>query len=192
MKQLTLTKSVALAALTLSSVIGYAYDDDKEKEKCRNPKIQEFTLPVYEAPDNKEVAPEAEFSFVVSGWANPKKIKLSIKDIDIPFTVKSTETFHKVNSKLPAEFTGKYVRINARIPAVLGCYSTIGWLIKVADKATQIAPQEPVASQSETPSAAAPHPQTTPSPSVTPSTPENSTPAPKESTAPTEKQTTSP
>jgi hypothetical protein len=134
MKRFTTTNWLILAALTVSSFTAFGYDDDKEKEKCRNPKIQEFTLPVYEAPENKEVAPEAEFSFVVSGWANPKKIKLSAKEIDIPFTVKSTDTFHKVNAKLPAEFTGKFIRMNARIPAVLGCYSTIGWLIKVADK----------------------------------------------------------
>ncbi|MBK8814612.1 MAG: hypothetical protein IPN42_03475 [Methylococcaceae bacterium] len=139
MKRFTTTNWLILAALTLSSFTAFGYDDDKEKEKCRNPKIQEFTLPVYEAPENKEAPPEAEFSFVVSGWANPKKIKLSAKEIDIPFTVKSTDTFHKVNAKLPAEFTGKFIRMNARIPAVLGCYSTIGWLIKVADKPKETA-----------------------------------------------------
>ncbi len=187
MKQFTMIKWLALAILTLSSVMAYAYDADKDKEMCRNPKVQEFTLPVYEAPDNKEVAPETEFSFVISGWANPKKIKLSGKDIDIPFTVKSTETFHKVNAKLPPEFTGKYVRINARIPAVLGCYSTIGWLIKVADKAKEAAPQEPVATQAETPSNAAPQTGASPLPSVVPVTPENSPPTPRENTAPTGK-----
>lgn len=134
MKLVTILKSLALIAVAMSSVEALAYSDDKDKERCRNPKIQEFTLPEYKAPDNKEAPAEAEFSFVVSGWANPKKFKLTGKDLDIPFTVQSSETYHKVKAKLPPEFTGKTVRLSARIPAILGCYSTIGWLIKVADK----------------------------------------------------------
>lgn len=134
MKLVTILNGLALIAVVVCSVEALAYYDEKEKEKCRNPKIQEFTLPEYKAPDNKEVPAEAEFSFVVSGWADPKKIKLSGKDLDIPFIVFSSETFHKVKAKLPPALTGKAVRINARIPAILGCYSTIGWLIKVADK----------------------------------------------------------
>ena len=144
MKLITLLNNLVLLTLAFSSIDAIAYNDDKEKEKCRQPKIQEFTLPEYKAPDNKEVLPEAEFSFVVSGWANPKKFKLFGKDIDIPFTVQSSETFHKVKAKLPPEFTGKTVRVSARIPAILDCYSTIGWLIKVADKTTATETPKPV------------------------------------------------
>jgi hypothetical protein len=138
MKLNTIFKGLTLIAVTLFTVDSFAYNDDKEKERCRNPKIQEFTLPEYKEPDKKEVAPEAEFSFVVSGWADPKKIKLSAKNMDIPFTVQSTDTYHKVKAKLPAALTGQAVRINARIPAVLGCYSTIGWLIEVSAKAEKV------------------------------------------------------
>ncbi len=134
MKLDTIFKSLTLVAVAMSSIEALAYSDAKEKERCRNPKVQEFTLPEYKVPDKKEVPPETEFSFVVSEWANPKKFKLTGKDLDIPFTVQSSETYHKVKAKLPPEFTGKSVRISARIPAILGCYSTIGWLIKVADK----------------------------------------------------------
>ncbi len=133
MKRYTIFRYVTLMALAVCSIKAQAYNEDKEKERCRNPKVQEFTLPEYQAPENKEVQPEAEFTFVVSGWANPKKFKLTGKGMDIPFTVQSTETYHKVKAKLPPEFTGHAVRINARIPAILGCYSTVGWLIKVAD-----------------------------------------------------------
>jgi hypothetical protein len=134
MKIYTMLKCLALIAVTLCSVEVLAYSDDKGKEVCRNPKVQEFTLPEYQAPEQKEVPAETEFSFVVSEWANVKKIKLSGKGQDIPFTVESRETFHKVKAKLPPALTGQVVRINARIPAVLGCYTTIGWLVKVADK----------------------------------------------------------
>lgn len=134
MKLNTLFKCLTLFAVALCSVEAFAYSDDKEKETCRQPKVQEFTLPVYQEPDRKEAPAEAEFSFVVSGWAEPKKFKLSARNVAIPFTVQSTDTFHKVKAKLPASITGQSVRINARIPAVLDCYTTIGWLIKVADK----------------------------------------------------------
>jgi hypothetical protein len=141
MKLDTIMKSLVLIAVALSSLEAIAYEDDKKKERCRQPKVQEFTLPIYQEPDRKEAPAEAEFSFIVSGWAEPKKFKLSAKNVPIPFTVQSTDTFHKVKAKLPASLTGQSVRVNARIPAVLDCYTTIGWLIKVADKPKVEAPK---------------------------------------------------
>ncbi len=195
MKLLTITKPIALAAILFSSVSALAYDDEKEKEKCKIPKIQEFTLPVYEAPDNKEVPPETEFSFVVSGWANPKKITLGNgKGVDIPFTVDSKETFHKVKAKLPPELTGKYVRINARIPAMLECYSTVGWLIKVADKpktAEAPQPQEPPAPETSNTPLSVPEGQAAAA-NPTPAKPENTAPVPQTAPAAAEKPATAP
>ncbi len=135
MKIHAMFKLLTLLAATVCSVDAFAYSDDKDKEICRNPKVQEFTLPEYSGTEKKEAAAEAEFSFVVSGWSDPKKIKLFTKDQAIPFTVESNSTFHRVKSKLPAALTGKVTRINVRIPAVLGCYTTMGWLVKVADNA---------------------------------------------------------
>lgn len=132
MKIHTMFRFLTLLAATLCSVDSFAYSDDKDKEICRNPKVQEFSLPEYSGAEKKEAAAEAEFGFVVSGWSDPKKIKLFTKDQAIPFTVQSSDTFHKVKAKLPPTLTGKVIRINARIPAVLGCYTTIGWLVKVA------------------------------------------------------------
>ncbi len=183
MRLLTMTKWCALTALMLCSFTAFAYDSDEDKERCRNPKVQEFTLPLYEGANSKEAQPEAEFSFIVSGWGNPKKFKLSGKDLDIPFTVESNDSFHKVKAKLLPEFNGKFVRINARIPAVLECYTTIGWLIKVAGKptATEPATQETTAPKAESPSSAT-TPQTNAPPSATVAPP-----APKETAEPTEK-----
>lgn len=157
-------KCWALVALALGSLSAYAYEDDKEKERCRNPKVQEFTLPEYSETNKKEAAAETDFSFVVSGWADPKKIKLDGKGIAIPFTVKSSETFHKVNAKLPPELTGQHVRINARIPAVLGCYTTIGWLVKVADKTSTATTEQnpPVQAGTPTPGATPTQPEAAP------------------------------
>lgn len=135
MKLHTTAEVLLLTALTLSSTGAFAYGNDKEKEICRHPKVQEFTLPEYQGENKKEVAAESEFSFIVSGWADPKKIKMDGKGVPVPITVESNDNYHKVKGKLPPELTGKFVRLNARVPAVLGCYTTIGWLIKVADKA---------------------------------------------------------
>ena len=168
MKLDTIFKYLTLITAALGSVEAIAYTDDKEKELCRNPKVQEFTLPEYKAPDMKEVTPEAEFTFVVSGWADPKKFKLSGKNVDIPFTVQSTETFHKVKAKLPAALTGQSVRINARIPAILGCYTSVGWLIKVANKAAPV--EAPKPAEAATPAVTG-TPPTTPAEPNKPATP---------------------
>jgi hypothetical protein len=166
MKPVTKLKKLAFLATAIYSLNAFAYDDDKKKEICRQPKIQEFTLPEYSESNKKEAEPEADFTFVVSGWANPKKFKLTGKGKDIPFTVQSTETFHKIKAKLPADFTGETVRINARIPALLGCYSTIGWLVKVADKPNAGEEQKPAetAAPQNTPKAQPSAPATDPHP----------------------------
>jgi len=134
MKPVTILNKWVFIAAVFYSYNAIAYDDDKKKEACRQPKVQEFTLPEYSATNKKEAQPEEEFTFVVSGWGNPKQFKLTGKGKAIPFTVESTETYHKVKAKLLPEFNGETVRINARIPALLGCYSNLGWLVKVADK----------------------------------------------------------
>lgn len=152
---INITNIVLLSTSIVSSSVAFAYYDDKDEDKCREPKIQEFNLTEYKAPDNKEVPAEAEFSFVVSGWADPKKIKVSGKDKPIPFKVTNHETFHKVTGKLPAEFTGKYVRLNVRIPAILGCYALQGWLLKVA------ANSAPVDTNQATPAAIPPATEST-------------------------------
>ena len=118
--------------LTFASTAVFAYGDDKAKEICRDPKIQEFNLPEFKAPENREIPPESEFSFIVSAWSDAKKIKVTAKNKPVSFEVESNDSFHKVKGKIPAEYTGQYLRLNVRIPALLGCYSTQGWLLKVA------------------------------------------------------------
>ena len=142
---------ITMLALSVFSFQANAYEDEKGKELCRHPKIQEFNLTEYSEPDKKEVPAEAEFGFVISSWSNPKKIKIEAKGKKIPFTVESNESYHTVKGKLPAEFNGQFVRLSVRIPAVLGCYSTQGWLLKVADK--PVATEAPSA-PAETPEAA--------------------------------------
>jgi len=111
-----------------------AYDPDDRKELCKKPHFMEFSLKPYLSSDNIEVPAEAAFSFKLSGWTDPSTIKLTAKNKPLEFKVTSNSTFHKVTAKLPAEYNGDFVRINAYAKAVFGCDDQTGWLVKVASK----------------------------------------------------------
>ncbi|MGR9013573.1 MAG: hypothetical protein ACU83U_08005 [Gammaproteobacteria bacterium] len=111
-----------------------AYDPGQTEIACKKPHFRDFSLPIYSEPDKIEVAPESTFSFMLSPWTDPNTIKLNAKNQDIDFTVESNSSFHRVKAKLPADFNGKFVRINSNAKALLGCSEKIGWLIKVADQ----------------------------------------------------------
>ena len=49
-----ISKGLLLIATTLFASNAFAYADDKKKELCRQPKIQEFSLPVYSESNKKE------------------------------------------------------------------------------------------------------------------------------------------
>jgi hypothetical protein len=131
-----LTKSVLLTTLLLMNGAAFAYSPEELAKECHKPKFTDFTLSEYKMPEQHQVAPETEFSFKVPAWTNKDTIKLMVKNQAIPFTVESNSSFHKVTSKIPAEFTGKFFRLNVSAKVIEGvCHETTGWLIKVADKA---------------------------------------------------------
>jgi hypothetical protein len=137
MKIKKMLKSVLFTAVILANGAVFAYSPDELKKECHKPKFTDFTLTEYKAPENIETAPESEFSFRTSAFTNPTSIKLTIKNQKIPFTVESTSSFHQINAKLPAEYTGKFVRLNVTATVFDGsCHEEMGWLLKVADKAT--------------------------------------------------------
>jgi hypothetical protein len=128
-------KAVLFTAVILANGAAFAYSPDELKKECHKPKFTDFTLTEYKAPENIETAPESEFSFRASAFTNPTSIKLTIKNQKIPFTVESTSSFHQVNAKLPAEYTGKYVRLNVTAAVFDGiCHEEMGWLLKITDK----------------------------------------------------------
>jgi hypothetical protein len=114
------TLAIALLSINVDS---YAYSAGDVEDTCKKPQVREFSLPTYQEPEKHEVAAaESEFSFKLSEWTDPHTIKLTMKEQAVPFTVESNSSFHKVTAKIPAEYTGKYVRINLFSKAVLGCY----------------------------------------------------------------------
>ncbi len=102
------------------------------QDHCREPKFKGFSLTEYKAPEKVEVAPESEFSFTLSGWTDPEKIMLTVKDKILPLEILDKKSFYLIKSKIPAEYTGKFVRFNAFATAKMGCRSKDGWLVKVA------------------------------------------------------------
>lgn len=170
-----LTKSVLLTALLLINSAAFAYSPEELAKECHKPKFTDFTLPEYKMPEQHQVAPETAFSFKVPAWTNKDTIKLTVKNQAIPFTVESNSSFHKVTSKIPAEFTGKFFRLNVSAKVIEGiCHEETGWLIKVEDKAP-VAPAEAAPVAVET--APAPAASET-APAATPATPAEANPAP--------------
>jgi hypothetical protein len=140
-----LIKSVLLVAVILASGAAVAYSPEELAKECHKPKFTDFTLTEYKAPDQIETAAETKFSFKVPAWTNPDSIKLTIKNQAVPFTIESNGSFHKVKSQIPAEFTGKFVRLNVTAKVIDGeCHQEAGWLLKIADKVATDSPAPPV------------------------------------------------
>lgn len=135
MKINKLLKAALFMAAVLFNGAALAYSSEGETEMiCKKPKFMNFNLPIYKAPERIEVAPESELSFLISPWSDPDTLELTAKNQEIPYTVESNASFHRIKAKLPAAFNGNYVRINAQVKAVLGCGDKTGWLIKVAEQ----------------------------------------------------------
>ncbi len=132
MKITKLLKSALLLAAILGNASAVAYSPEESEATCKKPRFTDFNLTTYNATENIEVAPESEFYFKVSPWVDPTTIKLNAKNQPLDFTVETNNSFHKVKAKLPAAFTGLFVRINTSAKAVLGCDDQAGWLVKVA------------------------------------------------------------
>ncbi|MCK5871363.1 MAG: hypothetical protein KAG26_00935 [Methylococcales bacterium] len=117
-----------------------AYNGKPITEICQKPHFDKFSLPVYKVPERLEVTPESEFSFTVSSKVAAESIRIMMKKDTIKYTVESNNSFHKITSKIPAKFTGKFIRINVFAIAKLECKSTHGWLIKVSKAPATQAP----------------------------------------------------
>jgi hypothetical protein len=131
-----LTTPTLLLAMLLSQSAAYAYNPDELAKECHKPKFTDFTLTEYKVPEQVEIAPESDFSFKVQASTNPDSIKLLVKKQPLAFTIESNNSFHKIKAKIPAEFTGQFVRLNVSAKVIDGeCHQEAGWLLKIADHA---------------------------------------------------------
>jgi hypothetical protein len=109
-----------------------AYNPGMVEEVCKKPKFSTFSLAEYSKTEKLEVPAESAFSFTISNWIDPTTIKLTAKKKNVPFTLVNKNSFFLVNAKIPAEYTGQFVRFDVQATARLGCRGLDGWLVKVA------------------------------------------------------------
>ncbi|MDQ7091738.1 MAG: hypothetical protein Q9M50_14070 [Methylococcales bacterium] len=127
-------KTLLLFSVLITSYSASAYNGGAVDEQCKKPRFERFSLPVYKVPARIEVEPESEFSFVLSNKVVADSVKIVIKNKIIKYKIENHNSFYRITSKIPAEYTGKFIRINAFVSAKLECKGTNGWLVKVADK----------------------------------------------------------
>ena len=143
-------KSLLLFSALMISYNAFAYNGKSVDEQCKKPRFDRFSLPIYKAPERIDVAPESEFSFKLSSKVAAETLKLTIKGKAIDYQIEKNNSFSRITSKIPAEYTGKFIRINATVTAKLDCKGKEGWLVKVADAKDQIKAEPEVIIETET------------------------------------------
>jgi hypothetical protein len=111
-----------------------AYNVGQTEEVCKKPKFHSFSLPEYTAASKQEVPPESSFSFTTPTYIDPATLKVIVKNKVLPVEVVYKNSFYWVSGKIPAEYTGQFMRFQIHARALLGCKGLEGWLVKVAAK----------------------------------------------------------
>ncbi len=143
-------KSLLLFSALMMSYSVSAYNGKPVDEQCKKPRFDHFSLPTYKAPERIEVAPESEFSFRLSSKIAAETLKLTIKGKPLAYQIERNNSFSRITSKIPAEYTGKFVRLNAAVTAKLECKGKGGWLLKVADAKDDVKAKPEVIVETET------------------------------------------
>ena len=115
----------------------WAYNAGNVTEKCVGPIFRDF-IPAEQIKGGPvpEVEAESIIGFSVHRKSDPTTIRAEIKDVKLKLEIDHRNIYTIVKTKLPAKFSGKYVRVNLYAKAQKGeCKSKDGWLIKVKKKA---------------------------------------------------------
>jgi len=115
-----------------------AADDDSEKKDCKLPRLRSI-----KPKQHSEVPPESDFSFTLPTWTDPEKITVTVKKLPTEITIAENSSFILVKGKLPASLENTYARISVRAVAELGCIKKEGWLLKISERTTAPAPEQP-------------------------------------------------
>ncbi len=122
-----LTSTNALAVMDHSMHKGSGEKNDGSG--CKEAKISRFKPAAL-----SEVAPGADFSFMVFEAHNPKNIEVSVKTTVVPITTEIKEAFVLVQGKLPETLKATTVRIRVKVKGKTPkCNAEDGWLLKITD-----------------------------------------------------------
>jgi len=124
-------KYAGLIAVLAFSNSAMAYKSKYTSDGCKKPQFKNQLPAAYNSNTKLEAEPEAEISFTVSGDAEPGSIHIVAKKIPLKFNAEHKGSYYQVTAQLPAELSGKYVRINVDATAMMGCLGKDGWLVKV-------------------------------------------------------------
>jgi hypothetical protein len=84
-------------------------------------------------PNNAEVAPRSEFSFIASAATSPNSIKVTIKNLAVPVTVTQKNDGFQVTGRLPDTIKGTFAKISIMAKGPNQCEGSDGWLVKVTE-----------------------------------------------------------
>jgi len=140
MKRIKSLNNFIIFTLIFSCGSSFAFEVGGTRNECRPPKFRSFSPPerVKKGPIS-EVEAESEISFTVSATANPESIIVKVRKKEIERTVENKHSYFQVTAKLPAEFNGKFARIDIWAKdKERNCKSKDGWLIKIKDAVEKV------------------------------------------------------
>lgn len=133
MKIIKSLKATVVVGAMFFAGSAFAYNAGNVTEKCVGPIFRDF-IPAEQVKGGPvpEVDAESVVTFMVHRKPDPTTIRAEVKDIKLKLNVEHRNIYSIVKTKLPAELSGKYARINLYATAQKGgCKSKDGWLIKV-------------------------------------------------------------
>jgi hypothetical protein len=103
-------------------------------DACAQVIFSAFTPPPFSVDKNNvAVAPNSEFSFLVSKAVLFPSITVKIKDEKVPVKVTPINNGFLVKGKIPAGAKGSYIRLDIFAKGPSDCDKTDGWLLKVGN-----------------------------------------------------------
>jgi hypothetical protein len=132
MKKINLSVVGLLALMNSSLVLAGAHVEHGGKNPNNAGACKEARIGKVKPAALSEVAPGADFSFMLFDANNPNQIEVTVKKIVVPVTIESKGDMAVVHGKLPESLKATPVRINVKVKGKSSkCNVEEGWLLKI-------------------------------------------------------------